>query len=203
MKDNLNKNSLNVSTMKKNILIALILLSVTAWAQEGSITLSGGWASIAPEYYSTSLSGYRINGLYEFTPEGGNISHGLNIGYVSTTGTGTNSGPAGNNSVTVDAKASSIPVYYAPKIMFGKSEKFKFFLKGALGWQFGNYEYTGPAVSAKASDSGFFGGAGAGILLNFNDKLFLNAEYEWAYVANMYYGNGYLNTAQLGLGYRF
>lgn len=189
--------------MKKTIFLALITLSMSALAQESAVTLSGGWASASPEYFSTSLSGYRINGLYEFTPGGGKISHGLNVGYINTTGTGTNSGPAGVVSATGNSTISSVPVYYAPKISFGNSEKFKFFIKGALGWQFGNYKIEGPAVSVKTSDAGFYGGIGAGLALNFSEKLFLNAEYEWAYMANMYYGNGYLSTAQLGLGYRF
>jgi hypothetical protein len=190
--------------MKKTILLALITLSLPALAQESSVTLSGGWASASPEYFSTSLSGYRINGLYEFNPGGGKISHGLNVGYINTTGSGTNSGPAGVVSATGTSTISSVPVYYAPKIMFGKSEKFKLFIKGALGWQFGNYKIEGPnGGSWKTSDAGFYGGIGAGLALNFSEKLFLNAEYEWAYMANMYYGNGYLSTAQLGLGIRF
>lgn len=189
--------------MKKTILLALITLSTSAWAQQNALTLSGGWASSAPEYFSTTLSGYRINGLYEVNPNGGKVSHGLNIGYINTKATGTNSGPAGNTSITVNSTVSTVPVYYAPKVMFGKGEKFKFFVKGALGWQFGSYKYEGPAVSVKSDDSGFYGGLGAGINLNFSEKLFLNAEYEWAYMANVYYGNAYLNTAQLGLGIRF
>lgn len=189
--------------MKKNLFIILLMLvSATAWSQESAFTLSGGWASASPENSSSSASGYRINGLYEFNPNQGKISHGFNVGYVRTTATQTTSIGI-NNSITSTATIRSWPVFYAPKIMFGNSEKFKFFLKGALGWQFGGYKVESPSLTLETNDSGFYGGLGAGGMLNLNENLFLNLEYEWAYVANMYYGNGYLNTAQLGVGYRF
>jgi hypothetical protein len=59
-----------------------------------------------------------------------------------------------------------------------------------------------PASSVETHDSGLYLGVGAGARLNLGEKLFLNLEYEWAYVANMYYGNGYLNSAQAGLGFK-
>jgi hypothetical protein len=68
--------------------------------------------------------------------------------------------------------------------MLGKSEKFKAFLKGALGWQFAKLMTTGPAVSSEVTDSGFFGGLGVGGMIFFNEKVFLNLEYEWAYQSN-------------------
>ncbi len=188
--------------MNKFILFALLLMSSLVSAQENSVTLSGGWASASPESFSGSASGFRINGLYEFTPEGGRVSHGLNIGYVSTSATGTSSVGLGNNSITAKATLRSWPVYYAPKITFGNGDKFKFFLKGALGWQFGGYKVESSSTTIETNDSGFYGGLGAGVILNLSEKIFLNTEYEWAYVANMYYGNGYLNTVQLGLGIR-
>ena len=30
--------------------------------------------------------------------------------------------------------------------------------------------------------------------------MFLNLEYEWAYISNSFYGNGFMNTANYGLG---
>jgi hypothetical protein len=87
--------------------------------------------------------------------------------------------------------------------MFGNSEKFKIFLKGALGMQFAKIMTDGPAIAAEATDAGFYGGVGAGGLLFLNEKLFLNLEYEWAYMSNSYYKDGFMNTAQLGIGFKF
>lgn len=186
--------------MKKIIIIAFVMLSMTARAQENNFILSGGWASASPEYYSGSATGYRINALFERS-DNGKIFHGINVGYVHTTGSETSTG-VGNNPVTASATIGSWPLYYAPKIMIGNGEKIKFFLKGALGWQFSSYKAESPALSVETHDSGFYGGLGAGARLNLGEKLFLNFEYEWAYAANIYYGNGFLNTAQAGLGFK-
>lgn len=195
-----------MKTNHQKNLVALVICLLASWgafAQESSFIIGGGWATISPEYFSSSASGYRINGLYEFNPGQGNIAHGLNVGYVSTTASGTSSGPAGVITGTANITLRSIPVYYAPKIYLGDGEKFKFFLKGALGWQFGGYKAEGSNSTIEVNDSGFYGGLGAGGALNFNEKMFLNLEYEWAYAANFYYGNGYINSVQLGLGFRF
>jgi hypothetical protein len=195
-----------MNTNHQKNLFALVIAVFASWsalAQESSFTIGGGWSSISPEYFSSSASGYRIIGLYEFNPGQGKIAHGLNVGYVRTTASGSSSGPAGVISGTVNVTLQSIPVYYAPKIYFGNSEKIRFFLKGALGWQFGSYKTEGASATIEVNDRGFYGGLGAGGALNLNEKLFLNVEYEWAYAANMYYGNGYLNSVQLGMGFRF
>ena len=102
--------------MKKHILVfALALLSMTTWAQENRVTLSGGYAFAKPVSSNETASGYRINGLYEFNPQLGNISHGFNVGYINTSYT---------DPSTLGAKytISSWPIYYAPKIMFGSSD---------------------------------------------------------------------------------
>lgn len=51
------------------------------------------------------------------------------------------------------------------------------------------------------SDHGIFIGGGAGIEYALKGKLFLNAEYEAAWMVNsLYYRDGLLNTASLGIG---
>ncbi len=190
--------------MKLNVIVlALSVVTFGAWGQENSFIIGGGWATMSPEYFAKSASGYRINGLYEFNPNQGKLAHGFNVGYVYTTATGTSSGPAGVVSGSADLTLRSIPVYYAPKFYFGNSEKFKFFLKGALGIQFGGYKVETSSVRIEDTDTGFYGGLGAGAAFNLKETLFLNLEYEWAYAANVYYGNSYLNSVQLGLGFKF
>jgi len=184
--------------MKKYLIIsALIFISASAWAQESMFTLSYGWASTNPEESDNNADGFRINGLYEYNPNQGKISHGLNIGYVLTKYEET------VQSATNEISFRSWPVYYAPKLIVGNSDKFKFFLKGALGIHFSKYTKDGPAVNIETNDTGFFGGVGAGGMLFLKENLFLNLEYEWAYQSNFSFGNGFLNTAQLGIGYKF
>ena len=37
----------------------------------------------------------------------------------------------------------------------------------------------------------------------FNEKIFIILEYEWAYMSNSNYNNGFMNTAMLGVGIKF
>jgi opacity protein-like surface antigen len=104
---------------------------------------------------------------------------------------------------TTDVTIRSWPIYYAPKFIFGGGEKFQGFIKGALGWQFAKLITDGPAVEAEATDSGFYGGAGLGGTYLLNEKVFLNLEYEWAYMSNSFYKDGFMNTVQLGVGFKF
>ncbi|MBL7854088.1 MAG: outer membrane beta-barrel protein [Cyclobacteriaceae bacterium] len=184
--------------MKKQlVVIALILITTGAWAQESMFTLSYGWANLNPEESDKNAAGWRINGLYEFNPTEGKIAHGLNIGYVLTKYDQT------TQAGTTNFSFRSWPVYYAPKVLLGNNDKFKPFLKGALGVHFSKYRSEGVALELEGSETGFYGGLGAGALLFLKETLFLNLEYEWAYQTNYYTGNGFLNTAQLGLGFKF
>jgi len=184
--------------MKKYIIItALLFVSVGLWAQESMVTLSYGYAFANPEQSDKNAEGFRINGLYELNPNQGKISHGLNIGYVLT---------KYEQETTIGVDEFSIrswPVYYAPKVLLGNSDKFKFFLKGALGLHFSKFTSDGSVVNFETADTGFYGGAGLGGMLFLKENIFLNLEYEWAYLSNSYYDNGFLNTAQLGIGFKF
>jgi Outer membrane protein beta-barrel domain len=184
--------------MKKHLIIAvLILICAGAWAQESMVTLSYGYAFANPEQSSENADGFRINGLFEYNPNQGKIAHGLNIGYVLT---------KYNQETTLGVDEFSIrswPIYYAPKVILGNSDKFKFFLKGALGLHFSKYTSEGSLVDVETADTGFYGGAGLGGMLFLKENIFLNLEYEWAYLSNSYYDNGFLNTAQLGIGFKF
>jgi hypothetical protein len=182
--------------MKKNILIIfLILLSLKVLSQENMITLSGGYSFANIEDTDEKGTGWRINGLYEFNTNGGMFAHGISFGYISLSAT---------ESVaqqTVDTKINSFPIYYAPKVMFGK-DKFKAFVKGALGMQFANLKREG-AISVTDNDIGFYGGGGAGIMFFIKDNIFINVEYEIAWASNSAYKDGWINTAGGGIGFKF
>jgi hypothetical protein len=179
--------------MKNNyiLIICLLLLSMKATSQEGIFTLSGGYSFANIKDADIKGTGWRINGLFEMNPMGGKIAHGLSIGYINVSGT--------KSSVT--STIGSIPIYYAPKVMFG-NEKFKGFIKGALGMQYSTLKREG-LVSFKDDDFGFYGGGGAGFMIFLKENIFLNGEYEIAWLSNSFYQDGWMNTVSGGIGFKF
>jgi hypothetical protein len=182
--------------MRKNILITcMILFSLGALAQENMVTLSGGYAFANIEDNDTKGTGWRINGSYEFNTMGGKFAHGISFGYIHVSATD------GTGLQTLTSNINSFPIYYAPKLMFG-SDKFKFFVKGALGAQFAHLERVG-AITLSDNDMGFYGGGGAGIMFFINEKIFINVEYEIAWASNSWYKDGWMNSAMGGIGFKF
>jgi hypothetical protein len=178
--------------MKKNIVIFfLILLPMKALSQENMVTLSGGYSFADIETSDTKGTGWRINGLYEFNPMGSKLVHGVSVGYIDLSAT----------DASLTTTIHSFPVYYAPKIMFGE-KKAKLFIKGALGMQFATISREG-LVNMDDHDFGFYGGAGAGLMIFLKDNIFINGEYEIAWVSNSYYHDGWINTAGGGIGFKF
>jgi hypothetical protein len=182
--------------MKSNILIiGLLLLSMKAFSQENMVTVSGGYSFANIEDADEKGSGWRINGLYEFNPNGGIFAHGVSFGYIHLTAVD------GTGVTETTSKVNSFPVYYAPKVMFGP-DKFKVFVKGALGMQIAYLKREG-IVTFDDHDFGFYGGGGAGIMFFFNENIFINAEYELAWASNSWYKDGLMNTAMGGIGFKF
>jgi len=184
--------------MKKNLLIfAMVCLFGTVWAQENRFSLTGGYVFSNIEETDTEATGWRLNVTYEFNPGDGMFSHGFTFGYLGTTGDFTSA------TKRSDYKSNSFPVYYAPKISVGKGN-LKGFLKGALGTHITGYKRTGTlAEEISTVDMGFYGGVSAGGSLDLGDKLFISAEYEWAYMSNTYYKDGFVNSAMGGIGIKF
>jgi hypothetical protein len=162
-------------------------------AQESRFTLSGGYVFTNVEDVDVNATGFRINALYEFVPMGGNFAHGFSVGFLQT---------KASSSAGADYTLNSWPIYYAPKFSFG-GDKIKGFVKGALGVHSSGYTRTGQLGDLESRDFGFYGGAGAGVMIFIKEKLFLNAEYEWAYLSNSYYKDGFVNTIQGGIGIKF
>jgi len=182
--------------MKKLILFALlIVLALKARSQENMFTLGGGYAFANIQDTETQGTGWRINGLYEFNQAGGKFAHGISLGYINITAT------EGTGAFTVENKIQSVPIYYAPKFMFG-TEKFKGFVKGALGLQFADLKRTG-FIEVNDGDMGFYGGGGGGIMFFLKENIFINAEYEIAWVSNSAFSDGWMNTAGGGIGFKF
>ncbi len=183
--------------MKKSItLLAFVILTTVAYSQENMITLSGGYVFANVIDTDVSATGFRINGLYEYNRAGGKWAHGFSVGYIGLSAEITES----LQTATIDI--NTWPLYYAPKYLFG-GENFKGFIKGAIGLQFSNFERYGTLSTISDSDTGFVGGGGAGAQYYFNEKIFLSAEYELLYMGNSFYKDGLVNTASLGIGFRF
>jgi hypothetical protein len=182
--------------MKKQIFVLfLLLLSFKAFSQENMVTISGGYAFANIEDSDSKGTGWRINGLYEFNPSGSMIAHGFSVGYISLSATD------GIGQQTVTSTINSFPVYYAPKVMFGK-ERIKLFIKGAIGVQFAGLKREG-AISISDNDFGFYGGGGAGLMIFLKDNIFINGEYEIAWASNNWYKDGWISTAGGGIGFKF
>ena len=185
------------------LLILAICLSSLAVAEETSsaaakdkfMTISYGDISTDIEDTDTDASGWRLNLSFEHGARNGNVLHGFAIGYIDSSADVTTAAQ------TSSYKLESLPIYYAPKLLFGKSA-FKGFLKGAIGIHFSDYERTGALGSVESQDTGLFAGASLGAMYAFNEKVFINAEYEWAYLSNSYYRDGELQSVMVGLGFR-
>ena len=181
----------------KHIFIGIIgiLLSLQAYTQQNMLTASGGYSFATIEDTDHKATGWRINGLYEFNPIQGMFAHGVSFGYINVTANYM------DMQTNVESKISSIPIYYAPKVMLG-NDKIKGFIKGALGMQFSFLKRTA-VVELTDNDFGFYGGGGGGIMFNVTETVFINAEYEIAWLSNSYYKDGWMNTAMGGIGIRF
>ena len=191
--------------MKRVLLVLTIsLLTVYGFSQENLLSISGGY-SFANVDDSDAFSedpnikgpGWRINGTYDFNPNQGKVAYGFSVGYISV-----KAEYDADNLGKVDYEVSTIPIYFAPKFLFGNN-KTKGFVKGALGVQSAKLNRSSSTGSTSGSDFGFYGGGGAGLMYFVNDKIFLNAEYEIAYMTNAYYRNGLMNTVMGGIGIKF
>jgi hypothetical protein len=183
--------------MKKIALILVTMFAVfTVKAQQNMFTLSGGYVFANLEDADANANGWRINGLWEFNPLEGKFSHGVSFGYIGT------KAEVSTLNQNTSFNLNNFPVYYAPKFIIGKGNV-KGFVKGALGMHFSNYKYNGTLGDVSNSDFGFYGGAGLGTMIKINDKVFINLEYEWAYLSNSSYRDGFINSAMGGIGFRF
>lgn len=181
---------------KKLFILSMSILTLSSLAQESMFTISGGYALGKPENYDNSTSGYRINALYEYRPNNGILAQGFSFGYIHSSATVQSI--LDSKEITIN----SLPLYYAPKVLFGK-DKLKGFVKGAIGGHFSNYISTGSIAEIKGSDFGVFLGLGAGAMYFLNEQWFLNIEYEWDFMSNTYYNDGFVQTFQLGIGSKF
>lgn len=189
--------------MKRIILTFILIGCVLFGFSQSMVNLTGGyaWTKInASDYISgdpdITGTGWRITGTYDYNPNEGSVAYGFSLGYVSLSAT------YDGTLDTTELKLSAVPLYFAPKYLFG-NEKIKGFAKLAIGGQSATLKKTDSSGTVTVSDFGFYGGAGGGLMFFLNDKVFLNAEYEIAYVTNYYYQSGLIQSASAGIGIKF
>jgi opacity protein-like surface antigen len=180
--------------------VLIACASTAAWAQGNkTVILSGGYAFADVEDTESNADGWCANLVFETSHPGSHVVQGFGIGFAGLTSTGKpKSDPlAGNADYTI----STLPIYWAPKLMYGEKQ-LKGFLSGALGGQISWLSRSGPAGDLSDRNGGFYGGVGAGARYDLNAKWSLEAEYQWAYMSNSYYRDGFLNSVMIGIGKR-
>jgi opacity protein-like surface antigen len=183
--------------MKKLIFLLTALIGFSAYSQNSSLSLNGGYAFGKIENSDASATGFRISGVYEMRAAGSKFAHGLSFGYMNLTG------QTSNATGTTDWTIGTFPFLYAPKFFFG-GKKMEGTLKGAAGWQFSNVKREGSAGGIqKTADGGFSLGAGAGGHYHINKNVFINLEYEFLWLGNSFYRDGFINTVSTGIGLQF
>ena len=181
----------------KRILVLLLTLCAfnIAQAQNRAFTISYGDVTSDVEDTSVDATGWRVDLLFESFAKGGKLAHGLGIGWIETSADYTPVAQTFNYTLT------SLPIYYAPKFIFGQ-KAFKGFIKGALGLHFSEYERKSTLGTVTADDTGFYGGVSVGASFAFNPKVFVNLEYEWDYLSNSYYKDESIESIILGIGFK-
>lgn len=186
--------------MRSVILLLLLLGSFSlAKGQYSSFNLSGGYAFANIENTDEGVTGFRIDANFGYHPILGKVMHGFTVSYVNTSVEVIESDQG--QPIQSKYQITSWPIIYAPKLVFGE-KSFKPFISAALGMQFSTFKHTGTLAEVKSTDAGFYGGAGAGVMKDFGENIFVNLEYQWAYCSNSFYRDGFLNSVMLGVGYK-
>ena len=178
------------------ITVIALLLSLTGFAQENLVTLGGGYAFANLKDTDKTGTGYRINGTYEYNPLRGSWAFGFTVGLIHLKADGV------FLLQPIEYTLTSVPVFFTPKYLIG-GEKFKGFIKGAVGVQYASFKSDRPNSIFSDRDFGFYMGGGAGVHYYFSETFFLSAEYELAYMTNSFYSDGVMNSAMAGIGFIF
>ena len=161
------------------------------WSQLCSF--NGGYAILVGESTGNSLDGYAFDFTYEQVNMDGDLSGGVLIQYL-----------AGHDDDTDNDRRinyQSIPVMFQGKYFFG-SDMVKGYLQGGIGLQFSRIEYSGPKLLLQDGDTGFTFGIGLGGLFFTDEKIFINAAYNFSYQGNSFYRDGIVHLFKIGIGFQ-
>ena len=161
------------------------------WSQ--LISFNGGYASLVGETTGNTLDGYAFDFTYEQVNMDGDMAGGIMITYL-----------AGHDDDSENDRRinyQSIPVMLQGKYFFG-SEMIKGYLQGGVGVQFSRIEYTGPNLLLQDGDSGFALNLGLGGYIFTDEKIFINAAYNFSYMSNSFYRDGIIHLLKIGIGFQ-
>lgn len=156
-------------------------------------TFNGGFASLVGETTGNTLDGYAFDFTYEQINMDGTMSGGIMITYLA--------GHDGDTENTRRINYASLPIMLQGKYFFG-SDMVKGYLQGSAGIQFSWVEYSGPNLLLKDGDSGFAFGLGLGGNFFTDEKIFVNAAYNFSYLTNSFYRDGIVHLFKVGIGFQ-
>jgi hypothetical protein len=176
-------------------MILVFMTTVSAqfknWSQ--LFSFNGGYAILVGESTGNTLDGYAIDFTYEQVNMDGDLSGGILIQYL-----------AGHDDDTPNNRRinyQSIPVMFQGKYFFG-SDMVKGYLQGGIGLQFSRIEFSGANLLLQDGDSGFTFGIGLGGIFFTDEKIFINAAYNFNYLGNSFYRDGIVHLFKIGIGFQ-
>lgn len=183
--------------MKKSFFfLCFLVLTFAANGQDIKLGIGGGYVFANSQQGEGRLSGFRVNGIYEYQAYRSRLSHGLVLSYVNT------SGLIVRNQLEQDQEVWMIPFSYQPKYYFSE-ESARAYVKPVLGLNFSQSTVTSPINQRKEDNIGFYGGAAAGIEADLGYSGFVTLEYKISYVPNGFFESGLLHALQVGIGFRY
>jgi len=182
------------------VLILLMIVSVFATSASAQFktwskltSFNGGYALLAGENTGNSLDGYAFDVTFEQVNMDGDMAGGVMIKYLA--------GHEDDNENDRRINYQSIPIMLQGKYLFG-SESIKGYLQGGVGIQFSRIEYTGPNLLLLDADSGWALGLGLGGYFFTDEKIFINAAYNFSYLTNSFYRDGIVHLVKIGIGFQ-
>lgn len=176
--------------MVKSILVVLLLLvfGQVAYSQESAISLNAGYlfSSDRMNNQEGNGNGWRLIATYQESLKNEKWAIGISAGLMKDRYSFALANPEFS-----ETELESIPIFFSGKYFIGK-EKWRGYLKGSAGANW--------IVDYKV---GFLSGLGIGVDYPINQKLYINAEYEFNLWQNDFYGIRYLQSANLGIGFKF
>ena len=161
------------------------------WSQQ--ISFNGGYAVLVGEDTGNRLDGYAFDFTYDQVNSDGSLAGGVMISYLA--------GHDDDSENEQRINVQSIPILFQGKYFFG-SDMIKAYLQGGIGLQFSRIEYTGPRIMLQDGDSGFTLGLGLGANFFTDEKIFINAAYNFSYMSNSYYRDGIVHLLKVGIGFQ-
>jgi hypothetical protein len=183
------------------LLMGMSLAQAQHKAGSSLLIMNVGFTMASPEDNDNDLHGNTFSVNYEASNYEGNLAGGVSIGYMITSADSTTaSGETVSrlNSVSY----STFPIILYGRYLFG-TDQFKGYIGAGFGIQFSNVKFYTNNAQVEGTDSGVLIGGMAGINYFFNDKVFVNANYNLSWLSNSYYKDGMIQTITFGLGFQF